>query len=98
MPRADGFRDLLQHLGGTWKEDAPGDFVVFRRFVAPYDETRPVPEEAVWVGTLDGAPVSAGVLDRDASTEWRSPLGIARHGRRRPRHRAAPALGARSRH
>ena len=78
MPRADGFRDLLQQLGGTWKEDAPGDFVVFRRFVAPYDETRPVPEEAVWVGTLDGAPVSAGVLDRDASTEWRSTLGIGR--------------------
>ena len=78
MPRADGFRDLLQQIGGTWKEDAPGDFVVFRRFVPPYDERRPVPEEAVWVGTLDGAPVSAGVLDRNASTEWRSPLGIGR--------------------
>jgi hypothetical protein len=78
MPRADGFRDLLQQIGGTWKEDAPGDFVVFRRFIPPYDETRPVPEEAVWVGTLDGAPVSAEVLDRNAATEWRSPLGIAR--------------------
>ena len=78
MPRADGFRDLLHQIGGTWKEDAPGDFVVFRRFVPPYDETRPVPEESVWVGTLDGAPVSAGMLDRNASTEWRSPLGIAR--------------------
>ena len=78
MPRADGFRDLLQQVGGTWKEDAPSDFVVFRRFVPPYDETRPVPEEAVWVGTLDGVPVSAGVLDRNASTEWRSPLGIGR--------------------
>ena len=78
MPRADGFRDLLQQIGGTWKEDAPGDFVVFRRFVPPYDETRPVPEESVWVGTLDGAPVSAEVLDRNAATEWRSPLGIAR--------------------
>src|SRR5436309_4187572 len=78
MPRAEGFRDLLQQIGGTWKEDAPGEFVVFRRFVPPYDETRPVAEEAVWVGTLDGAPVSAGVLDRNASTEWRSPLGIGR--------------------
>jgi len=78
MPRADGFRALLQQIGGMWKEDAPGDLVVFRRFVPPYDETRPVPEEVVWVGTLDGAPVSAGVLDRNASTEWRSPLGIAR--------------------
>ena len=78
MPRADGFRDLLREVGGTWKEDAPGEFVVFRRFGPPYDETRPVPEESVWVGTLDGAPVSAAVLDRDAATAWRSPLGIAR--------------------
>jgi hypothetical protein len=78
MPRADGFRDLLSRIGGTWKEDAPGDFVVFRRFVPPYDETRPVAEEATWVGTLDGVPVSAAVLDRNASTSWRSPLGIAR--------------------
>jgi len=78
MPRADGFRDLLQQIGGTWKEDAPGDFVVFRRFAPPYDETRPVAEESIWVGTLDGVPVSAAVLDRNAATEWRSPLGIAR--------------------
>jgi hypothetical protein len=78
MPRAEGFRDLLQQIGGTWKEDAPGDFVVFRRFGPPYDETRPVVEESMWVGTLDGAPVSAAVLDRNVSTEWRSTLGIAR--------------------
>jgi len=78
MPRAAGFRDLLQEMGGTWKEDAPGDLVVFRRFAAPYDETRAVPEESIWVGTLDGAPVSADVLDRDAATRWRAPLGIAR--------------------
>jgi hypothetical protein len=78
MPRAAGFRDLLQSLGGTWKEDAPGDVVVFRRFVPPYDESRPVSEEATWVGTLDGTPLSAEVLDRDAATEWRSPMGIAR--------------------
>ena len=78
MPRAEGFRDLLQQIGGTWKEDAPGEFVVFRRFAPPYDETRPVAEEAIWVGTLDGAPVSAAVLDRDAGSQWLSPLGIAR--------------------
>jgi len=78
MPRAEGFRDLLPQIGGTWKEDAPGELVVFRRFVPPYDETRPVAEESIWVGTLDGAPVSAAVLDRDSATVWRSPLGIAR--------------------
>ncbi len=65
-------------MGGTWKEDAPGEFVVFRRFAPPYDETRPVAEESIWVGTLDGTPVSAAVLDRNAATAWRSPLGVAR--------------------
>jgi hypothetical protein len=78
MPRVGGFRDLLKELGGGWKEDAPGDLVVFRRFVPPYDEARAVPEESTWVGTLEGTPVSAAVLDRDAGTEWRAPLGIAR--------------------
>jgi hypothetical protein len=78
MPRVAGFRDLLKEMGGTWKEDAPGDFVVFRRFVPPYDEMRPVAEESIWVGTLEGVPVSAAVLDRNAATEWRAPLGIAR--------------------
>lgn len=78
MPRAAGFRHLLGEIGGSWKEDAPGDFVVFRRFVPPYDEMRPVAEESIWVGTLDGTPVSAEVLDRDAATRWRAPLGIAR--------------------
>jgi hypothetical protein len=78
MPRVAGFRDLLKEMGGAWKEDAPGDFVVFRRFVPPYDEMRPVAEESIWVGTLEGTPVSAAVLDRNAATEWRAPLGIAR--------------------
>ena len=78
MPRAAGFRDLLHEMGGTWKEDAPGDFVVFRRFAPPYDEARPVAEEDIWVGTLEGTPISAVVLDRDPTTVWRSPLGIAR--------------------
>jgi hypothetical protein len=78
MPRVAGFRDLLKEMGGTWKEDAPGDFVVFRRFVPPYDEMRPVADESIWVGTLEGTPVSSAVLDRNAATEWRAPLGIAR--------------------
>ncbi|HEY7508627.1 MAG TPA: hypothetical protein VIG50_00155, partial [Vicinamibacteria bacterium] len=40
MPRPGGFRALLGALGGGWREDLPGDFVVFRRFVPPYDEAR----------------------------------------------------------
>lgn len=77
MPRAGGFRELLGSLGGTWREDAPADFVVFRRFVPPFDETRPVPRDAFTVSTLDGAVLPAAV-DRDPATVWTSPLGLAR--------------------
>jgi hypothetical protein len=78
MPRAGGFRELLADLGGSWREDLPGDFVVFRRFVPPYDESRPVPASALSVSAADGSALPAAVLDRDVSTAWTSPLGIAR--------------------
>jgi hypothetical protein len=77
MPRAGGFRDLLRSLGGSWREDAPADFVVFRRFVPPFDETRPVRRDAFGIATLDGAALPAA-LDRDPATVWASPLGITR--------------------
>jgi hypothetical protein len=77
MPRAGGFRELLGSLGGSWREDAPADFVVFRRFVPPFDETRPVARDAFRVSALDGAALPAAV-DRDPATVWTSPLGIAR--------------------
>jgi hypothetical protein len=77
MPRAGGFRELLGSLGGSWREDAPADFVVFRRFVPPFDETRPVPREAFTPAALDGTALAAAV-DRDPATVWTSPLGIAR--------------------
>ncbi|HVQ28199.1 MAG TPA: hypothetical protein VMV21_01390, partial [Vicinamibacteria bacterium] len=35
MPRADGFRELLRGLGGSWREEAAGDLVVFRSFRPP---------------------------------------------------------------
>jgi hypothetical protein len=77
MPRAGGFRDLLRSMGGTWREDAPADFVVFRRFVPPFDETRPVPRSDFALATLDGGSLPAA-LDRDPVTVWTSSLGIAR--------------------
>lgn len=78
MPRAGGFRELLGSLGGSWREDLPGDFVVFRRFTPPYDESRPVPAGQLSVATIDGTALPASVLDRDGATAWISPLGLAR--------------------
>lgn len=77
MPRAGGFRDLLGAIGGTWREDAPADFVVFRRFVAPFDEGQPVPRGDFTLATLDGGALPAAA-DRDPATVWASPSGIAR--------------------
>jgi hypothetical protein len=78
MPRAGGFRELMAGLGGTYKEDLPGEFAVFRRFVPPYDEGRAVPRTALSVATLDGTPVGPAVLDRDPGTWWTAPLGLSR--------------------
>lgn len=77
MPRAGGFRDLVHAIGGSWREDAPADFVVFRRFVPPFDEGRPLRRDAFGVATLEGAAMPAAA-DRDPATVWASPVGIAR--------------------
>src|SRR6185369_11523898 len=78
MPRAAGFRELMSTLGGSYKEDLPGEFAVFRRFVPPYDEGRPVPRDAIAVTTIDGIGLGSSVLDRDPGTAWTTPAGIAR--------------------
>jgi hypothetical protein len=78
MPRAGGFRELLGPMGGTWREDLPADFVVFRRFVPPYDESRGVDARAWSVTSNDGAALPSAVVDRDATTVWTSPAGLAR--------------------
>jgi hypothetical protein len=77
MPRAGGFRDLLGGQG-SWREDRPADFVVFRRFVPPYDESRPVRARDLSVSTLDGTACGPPVLDRDGATAWTAPRGLAR--------------------
>jgi hypothetical protein len=78
MPRAGGFRELMRGLGGSWREDLPADFVVFRRFAPPYDESRAVPRDALAVSTAGGEPLPPAALDRDVATAWTSPLGLAR--------------------
>ena len=98
MPRAVRFRELLRDMGGSWKEDVAGDLVIFRRFVPPYDEARPVPVSALAVAALDGSPLPAAVRDADPATAWTSPLGISRGSGisvrlDRPRRLAALVLG-----
>ena len=98
MPRAARFRELLRGMGGSWKEDVAGDLVIFRRFVPPYDEARPVPVSALTLASLDGSPLPAAVRDADPATSWTSPLGISRGSGLsvrldRPRRIAALVLG-----
>jgi hypothetical protein len=78
MPRAARFRELLRGMGGSSKEDVAGDLVIFRRFVAPYDEARPVPAAAFTLASLEGSPLPAEARDADPASLWTSPLGISR--------------------
>jgi hypothetical protein len=78
MPRAARYRELLRAMGGSWKEDVAGDLVIFRRFVPPYDEARPVPVPPLALSALDGSPLPEAVRDADPATSWTSPLGISR--------------------
>src|SRR5206468_12434441 len=78
MPRAAGFRQLLQDLGGRWKEEAAGDLMVFRDFAPPYDEGRPVPRDALTVLTLTGEVLPPALLDRDPDMSWTAAEGLAK--------------------
>jgi len=78
MPRAAGFRERLRDMGGSFEETEASGFTVFHGFRPPYDESRPVPREAMSLATLDGLVVGAAALDRDPATAWRSALGLAR--------------------
>jgi hypothetical protein len=78
MPRAAGFREILGRLGGRWTAEAAGEMYVFHGFTPPYDESHPVPVEALAVRSHDGAPLPHAVLDRDAATSWTSAYGITR--------------------
>jgi hypothetical protein len=77
MPRAGGFREILQGLGGRWHEVAAGPLVVFYGFEPPYDEARAVPVADLSARTDDGAPLGDAVLDRDPATSWVSDEGLA---------------------
>jgi hypothetical protein len=78
MPRAAGFRERLRGLGGAFEEIEAGSFVVFHAFRPPYDESRPVPRDAIRPATVEGQPLGAEVLDRDPATVWTSSAGLAR--------------------
>jgi len=98
MPRAAGFREVLADMGGRWREETAGEVVVFDAFEPPFDETRPVPVSALTATDASGAPLPPAVLDRDASTAWRAPLGLGPGAGvavrfRSPRRIAAVVLG-----
>jgi hypothetical protein len=78
MPRAAGFRERMRGLGGTFEETEAGSFVLFHGFRPPYDESRPVPREAIQAAAVDRRPLGAEVLDRDPATAWVSVDGLAR--------------------
>jgi hypothetical protein len=78
MPRAAGFRALLADMGGTWREEALGEMVLFHGFEPPFDERRSVPRGAVSVQDAAGAPLPSSLLDRDVATAWTSDVGLGR--------------------
>jgi hypothetical protein len=78
MPRSVRFRELVGETGGSATEESSGDFVVFRDFVPPYDEGRPVPAAAITVSVLGGPALPTAVLDRDPATAWTSPEGLGK--------------------
>jgi hypothetical protein len=78
MPRAAGFRALVQAIGGSFEEAEAGGFVVFHGFRSPYDEARPVPAAEILLETTGGDPVGAAALDRDPATAWTTAEGLGR--------------------
>jgi hypothetical protein len=98
MPRAGGFRSLLQDLGGRYREEQCGALVVFSAFAMPYDESRPVPRSELRVATLDGSELTAETTDRDHRSLWVSPIGVTKGfglsvALARPRRLGAVVLG-----
>jgi hypothetical protein len=78
MPRAGGFRALVESTGGRSREAAAGPLVVFDAFIPPYDEGRAVPVGEIALETTSGAPVGPAALDRDPATRWTSREGLGR--------------------
>ena len=78
MPRAAGFRERLRAMGGSFQETETSGFTTFHGFQPPYDESRPVPRDAIRLATLAAHDVGPEALDRDPATAWSSPQGLAR--------------------
>jgi hypothetical protein len=78
MPRAGGFRELVGAQGGAFEEREAFGFVVFHGFRPPYDESRPVPAEAITLATTGGKALGREALDRDPGTSWIAGEGLAR--------------------
>jgi hypothetical protein len=78
MPRAGGFRAVVESIAGAAREREAGPLVIFDRFRPPYDEARPVPAGEMALETTSGVGIGAAALDRDPDTSWRAPEGLRR--------------------
>jgi hypothetical protein len=94
MPRAAGFHEIVAAMGGAFRETERGGFVVFDRFVPPYDESRPVPAGSIEATTTAGTPLGRAVVDRDPATEWTAAEGVGRGSGLAVRVRPARRLSA----
>jgi len=54
VPLARDFKASLQTMDGQWEEEPSGELAIFWRFVPPYDETRPVPNDAISILSSEG--------------------------------------------
>jgi hypothetical protein len=78
MPRAGGFRALIESTGGASREEAAGPLVVFDDFRAPYDEGRAVPVGEMLLETTRGLSIGPAAFDRDPATRWTAREGLGR--------------------
>ncbi len=78
MPRAGGFRALVESTAGASREEEAGPLVIFDRFRSPYDESRPVPVGEMALETTSGILIGEAALDRDPATGWTAAEGLGR--------------------
>ena len=78
MPRAGGFRALVESTGGMLREEEAGPLVVFDDFGPPYDEARAVPVGDMSLETTGGVPIDPAAFDRDPATRWMAREGLGR--------------------
>jgi hypothetical protein len=78
MPRAGGFRALVESTGGVSREEAAGPLVVCDACRPPYDERRAVPVGDMTFATTGGIPIGREAFDRNPASRWTAKEGLGR--------------------